>query len=125
MLARQWGRAALKVAYAISAAAVVALMGYEGFVATPYRDQAGVWTNGYGNTKGVTRYTPPVTKAQATADLEAHVDKFTDGVLAALTIPPTQGQLDAYVLLTYNIGVPAFAKSSAAQAHNAGHLCNT
>lgn len=37
---------------------------YEGFFAAPYKCPAGVWTIGYGHTKGVTANTAPITKAQ-------------------------------------------------------------
>lgn len=38
---------------------------FEGFRAKPYLCPAGVWTIGYGSTKGVTKDHPPVTKEQA------------------------------------------------------------
>ncbi|MCD7983732.1 MAG: lysozyme [Desulfovibrio sp.] len=38
---------------------------YEGLYLAPYRCPAGVWTYGYGHTRGVTADTPPLTKAEA------------------------------------------------------------
>lgn len=112
---RQLGRANVKV---LGAAALLLLMALEGFVAPPYRDIAGIWTNGFGNTHNVGPNTPPVTREEAQVTLEAHVAKFGAAVEDALTRPSSQGQFDAYVLLAYNIGPKAFASSSTVRAHN-------
>lgn len=106
-------------------AAVVALVlasvaGYEGFSSTPYKDGAGVWTNGYGNTEQVTARTPPVTEPQARATLERQTDRWFVAVDKALKRPATAGQTQAYVSLTHNIGERAFANSSVVRRHNAG-----
>lgn len=115
-LIRQLGRVSART---ISIGALGLLMLLEGFSALPYRDIAGIWTDGYGNTKNVTPG-KAVTKPQAQATLKAHVDSFGAAVLAALTVPPTQGQFDAYLLLAYNIGAAAFRSSSTVRAHNSG-----
>ena len=118
---RQLGRAAVGVVVKVSAAMLLALAAYEGFSPGPYQDVAGVWTNGYGNTHGVTASSPPVTKEQALADLSKHVDTFTQAVLKATAPGPiTQGMLDAFVSLTYNIGPAAFASSTAAKDFRQG-----
>lgn len=115
-LIRQLGRVSART---ISIGALGLLMLLEGFSALPYRDIAGIWTDGYGNTKNVTPG-KAVTKPQAQATLKAHVDSFGAAVLAVLTVPPTQGQFDAYLLLAYNIGAAAFRSSSTVRAHNSG-----
>lgn len=97
---------------------VVGLMGYEGFSPTPYQDQAKVWTNGYGNTEGVTKNTPPVSKPEAKAKLEQHVDKFAKRLDRELTVPAGPNQTAAYLSLMYNIGPDAFAGSSVKRLHN-------
>lgn len=118
---RQLGRAAVGYVVKVSAAMLLALAAYEGFVSPPYQDVAGVWTNGYGNTVNVGPHTPPVTKEQALAQLSKHVDSFTADVLAAIDhLPITQGMLDAFVSLTYNIGGGAFKKSTAASDFRQG-----
>lgn len=38
---------------------------YEGFFSAPYKCPAGVWTIGYGHTKGVSASSKPITKAEA------------------------------------------------------------
>lgn len=105
-------------ALALSPAGEALLKHFEGFSAQPYRDEAGVWTDGYGNTKNV-RPGVPVTEVSATLALREHVKEFTATVLEAVGTA-TQGQLDSYVLLTYNIGATAFKTSSVVKAHRAG-----
>ena len=87
---------------------------------TPYRDYAGIWTDGWGNTKGVVPGRT-ITLEKAQADFEQHMRGFiADVFIATAPAPLYQGQLDAYVSLTYNIGGPAFRSSAAAAAHRAG-----
>lgn len=115
-LIRQFGRVSRR---SLSIGGLTLLMLLEGFSALPYKDIAGIWTDGYGNTHGV-RPGVAVTQPQAQATLQAHVDSFGAAVLAALTVPPTQGQFDAYLLLAYNIGPAAFRSSAVVKAHNKG-----
>lgn len=105
-------------AVALSPAGEALLKRLEGFRAVPYQDIAGVWTDGYGNTRNV-RPGVPVTEVSATLALREHVKEFTAAVTKAVG-PTTQGQLDGYVLLSYNIGKAAFASSSTVKAHKAG-----
>lgn len=102
--------------------AVAALVGYEGFVSRPYQDQAAVWTNGYGNTVGVTKNTPPVTEPEARATLEKQVDKWALALDDMLTQPAGPNQTAAYLSLMHNIGIPRFRGSTVLREHNAGRF---
>lgn len=117
---RQWGRVTARAALTVSGAALVLLMGLEGFSALPYKDIAGVWTNGYGNTVSVGPKTPAVTKAQAQDTLRRHVDVFGQGLDRCLRVTPTQPQYDALTLWTYNVGVSAACGSTLMRQLNAG-----
>ena len=88
---------------------------------TPYQDEAGVWTDGWGNTKGVVPGRT-ITREKAQADFEQHMRVFADAVLQALdpVVVLWQGQLDGYVSLTHNIGGGAFRASTTARLHKAG-----
>lgn len=92
---------------------------FEGLRLSAYRCPAGVWTIGYGHTKGV-RSGMKITEQEAEEMLEADLNEFGDQLLKYVKVPLTQHQYDALVSFAYNIGVGAFAKSSALKMLNAG-----
>lgn len=81
---------------------------YEGFRSRPYRDPVGVWTVGYGETRGVTQNSPPVTEKQAAAKLKARINRdYLPSVLAAAKgagLVLKQHEADALASLVYNLG---------------------
>lgn len=50
----------------------------------------------------------------------AHLQKDEAGVKRCITVPLYQSEYDAYLSLAYNIGVPAFCKSTLVKKLNAG-----
>lgn len=50
----------------------------------------------------------------------AHIQKDEAGIKACVTAPLTQYEYDAFVSLTYNIGVASFCKSTLMRVLNAG-----
>lgn len=92
---------------------------FEGFRSKAYQDVVGVWTIGYGFTKGV-QPGGTITKAQAKARLAAELEEYEAGVLQACTNPPNQNEFDALVCFAFNVGVGGMAKSSVIKAHNRG-----
>ncbi len=85
---------------------------FEGFSAKPYRDPVGVWTIGYGSTKGVGPGSPHVTRAQAEARLMREVDAEYGAAVNALGVRLTQGQFDALTSFVYNVGPGGIAAST-------------
>lgn len=80
-----------------------------------------VWTIGWGDTGPDVVKGLRITQAEADERLQRRLTReFVPGVLAALTRPATQAQLDAMVDLTYNIGVSAFQGSTLVRLFNAG-----
>ena len=83
---------------------------YEGLRLEAYRCPAGVWTIGYGHTKGVYKGMK-ISKEEAEKLLQQDVSVFelqvvnTVGKLAACKI-------DALVSFAYNVGVAAFRRST-------------
>ena len=83
---------------------------YEGLRLEAYKCPAGVWTIGYGHTKGVVKGTK-ITKEEAEKLLQQDVSVFelqvinTVGKLAACKI-------DALVSFAYNVGIAAFRNST-------------
>lgn len=75
-----------------------------------YRCPAGVWTIGYGHTKGVTR-NMSITPQQAEEYLRQDVSHF-ELELATHHLDLTQCQYDAVISLMFNIGADAFARST-------------
>jgi lysozyme len=105
----------------INAAGLNLIKTFEGCVLTAYQDVAGIWTIGYGHTRGVT-VGMVFTQAQANQALaddllstETSVDKAVAGVAT------TDNQFAAMVSLTYNIGSGNFASSTVLREHKAGN----
>ncbi len=101
---------------ALSAAGIVTVASREVFMAKPYRDGAGVLTNGYGNTHNVDPK-KTITPERALLDLLKNANEEAAGVRACVTAPLYQYEFDTYVLLAHNTGVGAFCKSSADPKH--------
>lgn len=99
---------------------------FEGFRATAYRCPAGVWTIGFGHTSqaGSPAVTPGMTIGEDEANriLAADVQRFADEVGPLLARPVTPVQFSALVSFAYNVGTPAFRRSSVLKAVNAGRL---
>lgn len=92
----------------------------EGCRLRAYRDVAGVWTIGWGETEGV-RPGDVMTQDEADQLLCSRLAECVQGVEAALTHPATPHQLAAMVSLAYNVGLAGFARSSVLRAHNTGN----
>lgn len=94
--------------------------GFEGDVLKAYPDGNGVWTNGFGNTHGVTKETPPITQEQAVADLKRNLLTADNDILRDVTVPLTQNQFDALVSFDYNIGEGHLKSSTTLRKLEAG-----
>jgi len=98
---------------------------FEGCKLTAYQDGGGVWTIGYGTTanagvgikpdKGTT-----ITQDQAEVLLHKTIDKFAPAISSRITVPLTSNEFGACLLLSYNIGLDAFANSTLLKHLNAG-----
>lgn len=93
---------------------------FESFLSEPYLCPGGVWTIGYGHTKGVTKGSKPITPTDAEEILRQDIAEFEDAVTDALVVPVTQGQFDALVAFSFNVGAGAFRKSTLLKKLNAG-----
>lgn len=106
--------------------AVSTIADFEGFSATPYQDQAHVWTIGYGQTydlsgRPITAHTPPMTQADARTYLGVLVSTYLEKVRGMVHVPITDNQAAALCSLSYNIGTAALRSSSLMLALNKGH----
>lgn len=82
---------------------------FEGFVPHAYQDAVGVWTIGFGSTKGVGPGTKPITRAQAERRMMREVDLTYGAAVNKLGVPVNQNQFDALVSFVYNLGPGALA----------------
>lgn len=106
-------------ALTVSAAAVLATLGAEGFRSAPYiPTQGDVPTIGYGSTvyedgKKVTLQDDPITKERAVQLVKNHKSK--DEVMFRESLPGvklTQGEYDLYMDFTYQYGITNWRSSS-------------
>ena len=95
---------------------------FEGLELTAYRDVVGVLTIGYGHTGSDVVPGLTITQEQAEALLDADVQSAVDTVNHVVTVDVTQGQFDAMVDFTFNLGCGAFKGSTLAQMVNAGNF---
>lgn len=91
----------------------------EGFRGRAYRCSAGVWTLGYGFTDGV-HEGDTITRAGADLRLEDELEEYEQAVWAATGGNVNQNEFDAMVILTFNIGIAGFKRSTVLKAHNRG-----
>lgn len=94
------------------------ILEFEGFRGSAYLCPAGVWTIGYGSTKGV-RKGDMITMYDAKERLKRELVEYEQAVLATLKAP-NENEFSACVVLAYNIGIAGFRTSSVAKAHNRG-----
>lgn len=91
----------------------------EGLRLRAYKCPAGVWTIGYGTTAGV-KEGQIITRERAEELLRDDVKRFEDQVLRLVKVQLTQGQLDALVSFTYNLGAANLGNSTLLRLLNAG-----
>lgn len=100
-----------------SARGIRLIQQFEGFRSKAYRDVVGVWTIGYGFTKGV-KDGDTITLEQASKRLQKELAEYERGVSEACQIAPNQNQFDALVSFSFNVGIAGMKKSSVIKAHN-------
>lgn len=84
-----------------------------------YRCPAGVWTIGYGSTKGI-RSGIKITEQEAEEKLRDDLQVAENAVKQYVSVPLTQGQYDALVSLIFNIGSGNFRSSTLLKKLNKG-----
>lgn len=89
----------------------------EGMILHPYRDSAGIWTIGVGNTyyesgERVKESDTPITKERAIELFKNILEHFERTVWSATRDDINQNQFNALLSLCYNIGTGDFKKST-------------
>ena len=93
---------------------------FEGCKLTAYQDSVGVWTIGYGHTKGVYAGMS-ITQEEAEQMLLTELEEYEGYVEKYVTVPLTQNQFDALVVWVYNLGPTNFRKSTLLKELNSGN----
>ena len=101
--------------------ALALLKKLEGCRLDAYRDQAGIWTIGYGETAHVS---PGMSWTQEQADtiIAARAEEFANGVRALLhpPVPLNDNEFSALVIFAYNVGLHALGGSTVLRHINGG-----
>lgn len=90
---------------------------FEGLSLSAYRDEAGVWTIGYGSTRyhdgiAIKPGDKLANETQADALLRNTLGQYVDAVNSHVKVQLTQNQFDALVSFTYNVGTGGFEEST-------------
>lgn len=86
---------------------------FEGFAAVPYLCPAGYLTVGYGHVvKNPEAFRQPITEVEATEILTIDVETAERAVLRLISVSLTDGQFDALVSFTFNLGAGALQRST-------------
>lgn len=84
---------------------------FEGCRLEAYRCPAGIWTIGYGHTKGV-KDGQKITQEQAEELLRDDLRVYEQAVESCVKVPINQNQFDALVSFCYNCGAEALRTST-------------
>jgi len=92
---------------------------FEGLELEAYQCAAGVWTIGYGHTKGV-QPGDQWSESHANHMLEVELEEYENYVNTAVTVPLSQNQFDALVSWVYNLGNGNLTSSTMLKVLNSG-----
>lgn len=99
-------------ALALSASGLIGILGYEGYSETAYIPVPGdVPTIGFGTTGGV-KLGDTITPEKAIERAYRDIQKTESAIHKCVHVPLSQGEMDAYSSLAYNIGTSAFCSST-------------
>ena len=93
---------------------------FEGCELTAYQCSAGVWTIGYGHTKGIEEGME-ITQQEAEDMLVEELHEYENYINDNVTAPLSQNQFDAMVSWVYNLGPANLKASTLLKVLNAGN----
>ena len=104
----------------ISAEGISLIKKFEGCELESYQDSVGVWTIGFGHTKGV-KEGMTITKEEADKMLEEELLEYEGYINDYIEVPLSQCQFDALVAWVYNLGPTNLRSSTLLKELNAGN----
>lgn len=102
----------------ISDEGIALIKRFEGLRLDAYQDSVGVWTIGYGHTKGV-HQGQSINGSEAEQLLRDDLEHFESGV-EDMAGDCTQGQFDALMSFAFNLGLGALRGSTLLKLHKLG-----
>ena len=103
----------------ISIPGVELLTHFEGLKLEAYQDSVGVWTIGYGHTKGVTP-SMKITESQASNLLKTELIEYQNYINEMVKVELSQCEYDALVCWVYNLGPTNLRDSTLLKLLNKG-----
>ena len=103
----------------ISIPGVELLTHFEGLRLEAYQDSVGVWTIGYGHTKGVTP-SMKITESQASNLLKTELIEYQNYINEMVKVELSQCEYDALVCWVYNLGPTNLRESTLLKVLNQG-----
>lgn len=94
---------------------------FEGCELNSYDDGVGVWTIGYGHTKGIFAGMS-ITQTEAESFLREDLEEFETVVEECVQVPINSDQFSALVAFSFNVGPQALAESTLLRLLNAGEI---
>ncbi|MEO0770936.1 MAG: lysozyme [Cyanobacteria bacterium J06649_4] len=94
---------------------------FEGLRLRAYRDAVGIWTIGYGTTRGV-RPNMTISEQQAIEFLQQDLARFEKSINDAVQVPINDNQFSALSSFTYNVGPGALRSSTLLRLLNKGDI---
>ncbi|EDV0638068.1 lysozyme [Salmonella enterica subsp. enterica] len=93
---------------------------HEGVKLAAYQDGGGVWTIGYGHTRGV-KQRQVINHEQADEFLDSDLHQVESCISERVTVPLNQNQFDALGSFVFNVGRQAFSDSTLLKKLNEGN----
>ncbi len=94
---------------------------FEGLRLRAYRDAVGIWTIGFGTTRGV-QPGMSISEAQAIEFLQEDLARFEKTINDGVKTPINDNQFSALASFTYNVGPGAFRSSTLLRKLNTGDI---
>ncbi len=94
---------------------------FEGLKLNAYRDPVGIWTIGYGTTRGV-RPGMRISKSRAVELLQEDLARFEKSIQEAVKVSINDNQFSALASFTYNVGPGALRSSTLLRLLNGGNI---
>ena len=95
----------------INSNGLLLIKSFEGLRLKAYRDAVGIWTIGYGTTRGV-QPNMSISEAEAEQLMRDDLIRFEQAINSAISVPINDNQFSALVSFTYNVGSGAFRDST-------------